>query len=61
MFFPNPVRAHYESGRITGIKFGSARNPHGLNIVVFPDRIHIVPGMYLAVHDPHGHLNARLG
>ena len=51
----------YDSGRVAGIKDGSARNPGGLNIVLFPDRIQFSPGMYLAVHDPHGHLNQRLG
>jgi RES domain-containing protein len=54
-------QAAHDSGRITGIKYGSARNPQGVNIVVFPDRIHLSTGIYLAVHDPHGHLNQRLG
>lgn len=54
-------QAAYDSGRIAGIKYGSARHPGGLNIVLFPDRIRLAPGMYLAVHDPHGHLNQRLG
>ncbi len=54
-------QAAYDSGRVAGIKYGSARNPQGLNIVVFPDRLGVSSGMYLAVHDPHGHLNQRIG
>jgi RES domain-containing protein len=54
-------QAAYDSGRITGIKYSSARNPGGLNIVLFPDRIPLSSGMYLAVHDPHGRLNQRIG
>lgn len=51
----------YDSGRIAGIRYGSARNPQGINIVLFPDRIHIWPGMHLSAHDPHGLLAQHIG
>ena len=51
----------YDSGRIAGIKYASAKHPGGLNVVVFPDRIPIATGNYLEVYDPHGHLAQRLG
>jgi RES domain-containing protein len=54
-------RAAYESGRIAGIKYGSAKNPTGLNFVIFPDRISISPGMYVAVRDPRGHFDEIIG
>jgi RES domain-containing protein len=54
-------QAAYDSGRITGIKYGSAKNPRGLNLVVFPDRIAISPGIFLEVHDPQGYLKQRIG
>ena len=50
----------YDSGRITGIKYASAKHPGGINIVVFPDRISIVPGDYLEVYDPQGNLAQRV-
>jgi RES domain-containing protein len=50
----------YDSDRIAGIKYASAKHPGGINVVVFPDRIAAVPGNYLEVYDPHGHLAQRL-
>ena len=32
-------RLAYDSGRMAGIKYASAKHPGGLNVVVFPDRI----------------------
>jgi RES domain-containing protein len=51
----------YDSGRITGIKYASAKHPGGLNFVVFPDRIPVATGNFLEVYDPHGNLAQRLG
>ena len=50
----------YDSDRIAGIKYASAKHPGGLNVMVFPDRIPLVAGNYLEVYDPHGHLAQRL-
>ncbi|MBX3744926.1 MAG: RES family NAD+ phosphorylase [Verrucomicrobiae bacterium] len=50
----------YDSGRIVGIKYASAKRPGGINVVVFPDRIHVVASNYLEVYDPHGHLAQRI-
>lgn len=50
----------YDSRRIAGIKYASAKHPGGINVVVFPDRLAIAPGNYLEVYDPHGHLAQRL-
>ena len=55
------ARLAYDSGRIAGIKYASAKHPGGVNLVVFSDRIAIAAGNYLEVHDPHGHLAQRLG
>jgi RES domain-containing protein len=55
------ARLAYDSGRIAGIKYASAKHPGGLNLVVFPDRIPIAAGNFLEVYDPHGHLAQRLG
>jgi RES domain-containing protein len=54
-------RIAYDSGRIAGIKYASAKHPGGLNLVVFPDRIPVAAGSFLQVYDPHGHLAQRLG
>jgi RES domain-containing protein len=54
-------RMAYDSGRIAGIKYASAKHPGGLNLVVFPDRIAAVAGNFLQVYDPHGNLTQRLG
>lgn len=51
----------YDSGRIAGIKYASAKHPGGLNLVVFPDRIPIAASDFLEVYDPHGNLAQRLG
>jgi RES domain-containing protein len=51
----------YDSGRIAGIKYASAKHPGGLNLVVFPDRIPVAAGNFLEVYDPHGNLAQRLG
>ena len=50
----------YDSGRIAGIKYASAKHPGGLNLVVFPDRITVAAGNYLEVYDPHGNLIQRI-
>jgi RES domain-containing protein len=50
----------YDSGRIAGIKYASAKHPGGINVVVFPDRLAIAPGNYLEVYAPNGHLAQRL-
>ncbi len=55
------ARAAYDSGLITGIKYGSAKHTGGLNLVVYPDRLVPPSCDYLAVHDPHGNLAQRLG
>lgn len=54
-------RLAYDSGRITGIKYASAKNPGGLNLVVFSERITLIPGNYLEVFDPHGNLAQKIG
>jgi RES domain-containing protein len=51
----------YDSGRITGLKYASAKHPGGLNLVVFPDRIPVAAGSFLEVYDPHGNLAQRIG
>ncbi|MGO8765804.1 MAG: RES family NAD+ phosphorylase [Limisphaerales bacterium] len=53
-------RLAYDSGRIAGIKYASAKNPGGLNVAVFSDRIPIAAGNYLEVYDPHGNLAQRI-
>jgi RES domain-containing protein len=54
-------RLAYESERIAGIKYASAKRPGGLNLVVFPDRIPAAASSFLEVHDPHGRLAQRIG
>jgi len=51
----------YDSGRISGIQYASAKRPGGLNLVVYPDRISVTAGNYLEVYDPHGNLAQRIG
>lgn len=60
---PTQALAHaaYESRAIAGIKYGSAKNPGGMNLVVFPDRLSLSPSDYLEVFDPYGHLSQRIG
>lgn len=53
-------RLAYDSGRIAGIKYASAKHPGGINVMVFPDRISIATGNFLEVYDPHGNLAQRL-
>jgi len=55
------AQAAYDSGRIAGIKYGSAKHAGGVNLVVFPDRISLSVGNYLEVYDPHGNLTQRIG
>jgi RES domain-containing protein len=50
----------YGSERIAGIKYASAKNPGGVNLVVFSDRIPVAADNYLEVYDPHGNLFQRL-
>ncbi len=54
-------RLAYDSGRIAGIRYASAKHAGGLNLVAFPDRIPGVAGSFLLVYDPHGHLAQRIG
>lgn len=51
----------YDSGRIAGIQYASAKHPGGVNLVVFPNRIPIAAGNHLQVFDPHGNLAQRIG
>ena len=55
------ARAAYDSGRIAGIKYRSAKHPDGLNLVVFPDRLAGAVGEFLEVYDPHRNLRQRIG
>ncbi len=55
------AQAVYDSGRVAGIKYRSAKNIDGLNIVVFPDKIPVSAGNYLEVYDPQGNLAQRVG
>jgi hypothetical protein len=55
-------QAAYDSGRIAGIRYASAKNVgKGDNLVVFPDRLDLSPTNSLEVHDPHRFLNQRIG
>jgi RES domain-containing protein len=54
-------RLAYESDRIAGIKYASAKHPGGSNLVVFPERISVAAGNFLEVYDPHGNLAQRIG
>jgi RES domain-containing protein len=51
----------YESGRIAGIQYASAKHPGGVNLVVFPARIAVAAANFLEVYDPHGNLAQRIG
>ena len=54
-------RVAYDTGRILGIKFDSAKNPEGgFNVVVFPDRLTIGRSSFLEVYDPHGLIRQRV-
>lgn len=54
-------RTAYDSGRIAGIKYASAKHPGGMNLVVFPVRIPGAAGSFLHVYDPHRNLDQRIG
>jgi RES domain-containing protein len=53
-------KAAYQSGRITALKYPSAKNQSGINLVVFPNRLALNSGNFLEVYDPHGNLSQRL-
>lgn len=53
--------AVYCSRRIGGIKYRSAKNPGGFNLVVFPDRLNPPCKDFVQVIDDQGHLAQRLG
>jgi RES domain-containing protein len=55
------AQAAFDSGRIAGIKYASAKRPGGLNLVVFTDKILVCAGNYLEVYDPHGTVAQRIG
>jgi RES domain-containing protein len=54
------AREAYDTGRIVGIKYRSAKHASGLNLVVFPGRIPLSPKNYLEVYDPQGKLSQRI-
>ena len=61
---PTQVLAHvaYDSGRITGIRYPSAKHiGSGVNLVVCPDRFVAASADYLEVIDPLGKLAQRIG
>ena len=53
-------RLAYDSRRIVGIRYASAKHPGGTNLAVFPDRLPLSARNYLEVYDPHGHLAQHL-
>jgi len=55
------AKAAYNSGKIAGIKYGSAKHPGGVNLVVFSDRLVPPSTDYLEIFDPHGTLAQRIG
>lgn len=56
------ARAAFDTARIAGIRYPSARHlGKGWNLVVFPDRISASAANWLEVHDPSGSLNQRIG
>jgi RES domain-containing protein len=55
-------QAAFDSMKIRGIKYRSAKNTGGgVNVVVFPERISDAKTDYLEVYDPHGNLKQRIG
>jgi RES domain-containing protein len=51
----------YETGRVIGIRYPSAKNTgKGVNLVVFPDRLRREEASYLQVYDPKMSLSQRL-
>ncbi len=55
------AQAAYDAGSIAGVRYGSAKNPDGVNLVVFPDRLVSPSTDYLEVFDPDGNLAQRVG
>jgi len=53
-------RLAYDSGRIAGIRYASAKHPSGINVMAFLDRVSVAAGNYLEVYDPHGNLSQRI-
>jgi len=51
----------YDSNRIEGIKYRSAKHPDGVNLVVFSDRLVAPSKDFLEVYDPHGNMAQRIG
>jgi RES domain-containing protein len=55
-------QAAFDSVKIRGIKYRSAKNTGGgVNVVVFPERISHAGTDYLEIYDPHGTLRQRIG
>jgi RES domain-containing protein len=50
----------FDDGKITGIKYASAKNLDGRNLVVFSERVAGSERDYLQVFDPHGNLVQRI-
>lgn len=55
------ARVAYDSGRISGILYGSAKNPGGRNFVIFPGRLSAGSSDFLEVFDPYENLSHRIG
>ncbi len=56
------ARAAFDTARIAGIRYPSARHlGKGLNLVVFSDRLLASSANWLEVHDLRGNLNQRIG
>ena len=54
-------KAAFETGRVLGIRFRSAKNTgQGMNIVVFTDRLTRNQASFLEVYDPSGSLQQRI-
>lgn len=52
-------KAAYESGRIAGMRYPSAKTTgSGISFVIFPERL--AKGSFLEVYDPHGKIRQRL-
>jgi RES domain-containing protein len=54
-------QAAYDCGRISGIRYGSARVAGAHNLVVFPDALGLVATDYLQVYDSYHELEQRIG
>lgn len=51
----------YETGKVSGIQYPSAKNTgKGVNLVVFPDRLHRGGASHLRVYDPTRFLDQRI-